>query len=299
MFRLIVILLLTTCTVAFEFFPAIAAESSPPVQNTNQQIYQVQGLVLEVKPQEKSVRIKHEDIPGYMKAMTMDFEVKDTNELTGIEAGDPVTFRMIVNDTYGWIEQIRKTGPKQNDLPTTGSFRTVREVQALNPGDLMPEYHFTNQLGQAFSTTQFKGQVLAINFLFTRCPFPTFCPQTARYFAEAQQKLSTNKVAGTNWHLLTISFDPEFDTPSILKTYAQNYHCDPQHWTFATGKLVDITAIGEQFGLTFWRDETGSLSHNLRTAVIDPSGKVQKIFIGNEWTSDELVGEILKATTKK
>src|SRR5690606_19548800 len=131
---------------------------------TNQQIFQVKGVVVEVTPEEKSVKIKHEEIPGYMAAMTMYFDVKDTNELAGVEAGHPVAFRMIVTENYGWIDQIRITGPKQNDLPTTGAFRLTRDVEPLEVGDRIPEYHFTNQLGQAFSTAQFTGKVWAINF---------------------------------------------------------------------------------------------------------------------------------------
>jgi protein SCO1/2 len=296
-----VFLLLSFATVALT---ARALETNLPgtvnsSPSSNEQVFQVKGLVLELKPAEKSVKIKHEEVPGYMPAMTMWFDVKEANELAGIEAGDPVAFRMIVTDTYGWIDQIRKTGPKQNDLPTTGPFRLVRDVEPLNEGGRLPEYHFTNQLGQAFSTAQFKGQVLAINFLFTRCPFPTFCPQTARYFTTTQQKLLSSSNAPTNWHLLTISFDPEFDKPDVLKRYAEHYDYNSNYWTFATGALIDITAIGDQLGLKFWRDGNGGFDHNLRTVVIDPSGRVQKIFVGNEWTPEELVTEMTLAPGKK
>jgi protein SCO1/2 len=282
--------------------PALASEPIAPntlsSQSTNTAEYSVKGVVLEVNPAEKSVKIKHDEIPGYMAAMTMSFDVKDTNELNGIEAGDPVAFRMLVTDTYGWIDHIKKTGPKQNVLPTTGHFRFVRDVQLLNPGDLLPDYKLTNQLGEVISTKQFKGQALAISFLFTRCPFPTFCPLTARRLAETQDKLLQRSNAPTNWQLLTISFDPEFDTPSVLKAFGENYGYNPAHWTFATGALTDVTAIGEQLGLTFWRDETGSFSHNLRTVVFDATGRVQKGLIGNDWTSDELATELIKAAAK-
>ena len=143
-----------------------------------------------MRPGDKEVEIKHEEIPGYLPAMTMPFEVRDTNELAGLEVGDAVSFRMIVTDTEGWIEAIRKiAAPATNALPTTGPFRLVRDVEPLNIGDPLPEYHFTNQLGQAVSTSQFKGKAVAITFLFTRCPFPTFCPLMANQFAEAQEKL--------------------------------------------------------------------------------------------------------------
>jgi protein SCO1 len=303
MFRLFLLLSLTVFVLTPPCGKASPAPASPNSRtapaNTNQQVYQVKGTVIEVLPKEKTVKIKHEEIPGYMPAMTMPFDVKNTNELAGLEAGDAVSFRMIVTGKEGWIDQIRKLGvAERNNLPTTGPFRLVRDVEPLNVGDLMPEYRFTNQLGQAVNTAQFKGQALAITFLFTRCPFPTFCPLMANNFAEAQKKLLAMTNGPTNWHLLTISFDPQFDTPAVLKSYAEFHGYDPRHWTFATGALIDITAIGEQFGLAFWHDETGGISHNLRTVVVDARGRVQKMFVGNKWTSDELVEEMVKAAKK-
>jgi len=267
---------------------------TPP--NTHQKIFEVKGVVIAVKPREKSIEIKHEEIPGYMPAMTMPFDVRNTNELAGLQPGDSVSFRMLVTDTEGWIDQIRKLAtPATNLTPTSSPLRLVREVEPLSVGDPLLDYHFTNQLGQAISTAQFKGNALAITFLFTRCPFPNFCPLMANHFAEAQQKLLTMPNAPTNWQLLTISFDPDFDKPAILKAYAERYKYDPAHSSFATGALIDITALAEQVGLTFWHDETGNISHNLRTVVVDASGRVRKIFSGNQWSSSELVQEMLNA----
>ncbi len=268
-------------------------------QSTNRQEFQVKGVVQAVRLRQKEVEIKHEAVLGYMPAMTMPFEVRDTNELAGLEPGQPVTFRLIVTDTEGWIDQIRKSAPPTNAPPTSGPFRLVRDVEPLAVGDPLPEYHFTNQFGQAFSTARYRGQALAITFLFTRCPYPNFCPRMANNFQEAQQKLLTLANGPTNWQLLTISFDPDFDRPAVLKAYAEAHQCDPRHWTYATGELIDITAIAEQFGMTFWHDETGGISHNLRTAVVDASGRVQKVFAGNEWNSAELVAELVQAAGKR
>ncbi len=267
---------------------------TPP--NTHQKIFEVKGVVIAVKPREKSIEIKHEEIPGYMPAMTMPFDVRNTNELTGLQPGDSVSFRMLVTDTEGWIDQIRKLAiPATTLTSASGPLRLVREVEPLSVGDPLPDYHFTNQFGQPISTAQFKGDALAITFLFTRCPFPNFCPLMANHFAEAQQKLLALPNAFTNWQLLTISFDPDFDKPAILKAYAERYKYDPAHSSFATGALIDITALAEQVGLIFSHDETGNISHNLRTVVVDASGSVRKIFSGNQWSSSELVQELLNA----
>lgn len=271
-------------------------KAAVPNPDTNLQTFQVTGVVQSVDWREKQVTIKHQAVVGYMPAMTMPFDVKNTNELTGLAPGQPVTFRLNVTAMEGWIDRIRPQAPPDtNEPPANAPVRIARDVEPLAVGDLLPDYEFTNQFGQPVSTAQFKGQALAITFLFTRCPYPTFCPRMANNFEETQQKLLASPQSSTHWQLLTISFDPQFDTPPVLKAYAEAHHYQPAHWTFATGRLIDITAIAEQFGLAFWHDETGSISHTLRTAVITPAGRVQKIFPGNNWTSDELVAEMLKA----
>jgi protein SCO1/2 len=266
---------------------------------SNQQVYLVNGVVTAVTPSEKSVEIKHEAIPNYMPAMTMPFDVKDTNLLAGLEPGQRVAFRLVVTPSRGWIEEIRKLGPpSSNVVSRSDGFSFVREVEPLNIGELLPEYQFTNELGDPFSTARFKGQALAITFLFTRCPYPNFCPRMANDFEEAQQKLPKMPNAPTNWHLLTVSFDPEFDKPAMLKAYAQGHLYNPARWTFATGDLDGVTAFGQLFGLAFYHDETGSITHNLRTAVIGASGRLQRVFEGNKWSSDELVTELVRAAAK-
>ena len=176
----------------------------------------------------------------------------------------------------------------------TARLDEIRLHQPLQIGDALPEYHFTNELGQAVSLSQYKGKALALTFIFTRCPLPNFCPRMSTNFEEVQKKMAATSNGPTNWHLLTITFDPEFDTPAVLKSYAQRFGADPEHWNFLTGDLTEITAIAEQFGETFWREQ-GALNHNLRTVVVNSNGRVQNILQGNTWASEELAKELTKA----
>jgi len=290
---LILVLLAISCGKA----PGPSSTSTAIAQNTNQRVFQVQGVIKSIKPAQKEIEIKHEEIPGYMPGMTMPFDVRDTNELTGLQPGQTVSFRLIVTATDGWIDHLQPVAAKPEPASAIStSTPPIRVVQALQLHEPLPEYHFTNQLGQAVSTTQFKGSALAITFLFTRCPFPTFCPRLANDFEEAQQKLLTLPGGPTNWQLLTISIDPEFDRPEVLKAYAEVHHYDPAHWSFLTGDLADVSAFGDLFGLAFWHDSNGSITHNMRTAVIDTDGRLQHVFEGKDWTSAELVAELVKAT---
>jgi protein SCO1 len=268
------------------------------------QVFQVRGTVEEVLPDGDKVRLAHERIPGYMEAMTMVFDVKRTNELAGISAGDIVSFRMVVTSDDGWIEDLKRIGkapPKPAPPPMPESTRVVKDVEELQVGDKLPDYRFTNQLGQAISTGDFRGRALAFTFIFTRCPFPVYCPRMSGNFAAVQRQLKQMPDAPTNWHLLTISFDAAHDTPALLKAYAEGYQHDPAHWTFATGDAGEISALGDHFGLLFWwpdPKDRGNISHNVRTVVLDPQGLVQKIYTDNEWKVDDLAAELVKAARK-
>ncbi len=286
---------------------ACRRESTPPAStpasatvNTNREYYQAKGVVQEIKAEARSVVIKHEEVPNYMAAMTMPFDVKSADELRDLQPGDAVSFRIVVAGDDAWIDQIKKlsAAPKLSELPQNGQFRVTRDVEPLKVGDLLPNYHFTNQLGQAVSTAQFKGQALAFTFFFIRCPYPTFCPLMSKNFSDTQRKLLALANGPTNWHLLSVSFDPEFDSPEALKSYARPYNCDPKHWDFVTSDLVEITALADQVGENFWH-EGPSITHNLRTVVVDAQGRIQKIIPENKWTSDELVAEIVKAAAAK
>jgi len=177
-------------------------------------------------------------------------------------------------------------------------FRVLPNVADLKPGDPVPDYSFTNQLGQPFHLADFHGQALAVTFIFTRCPYPVFCPRMSDNFAQVQ-KLLVNRADGpTNWQLLSVTFDPKFDTPKTMNAYGQRWKADPAHWTLATGSFDQIEPFAVSVGLFFGRDVAiGDQNHNLRTLVIDPDGRLRQILVGNQWTAEELV-EILVASAR-
>ncbi len=264
---------------------------------TPEQTFVVNGLVKELEPDGKTVVIRHEAISNYMAAMTMPFEVRDPKELRGLKPGDAISFHLVVTSKEGWIEGIAQRQKSPEAWPAPSAVHVSRAVEPLDEGDLLPDYHFTNELGEAVSLGQYKGRVLAFTFFFTSCPFPNFCPRLTGNFAEAAAQLRQMPGAPARWHLLSISFDPKHDTPQRLQAYAQNAHYDPGHWSFLTGNPVQISELADQFGENFWA-EGGSISHNLRTVVVDARGRVRKIYQGNKWTSAELVREMIKANAQ-
>ncbi len=282
--------------------------ASSAVTDTNREIYAVKGVLKELKPDGKTAVIAHERIPDYMEPMVMDFEVKEKRELAGLRAGDYLSFRLIVTTNDAWIDQVQKLAPpntnRQPDKITLpagegtnakpATFRKSPVVEALEVGQKVPDYKFTNHLDQPVNLGAMKGRAFALTFIFTRCPLPTFCPRMSGNFATAQQKLLERAGAPTNWMLFSVSFDPEFDTPARLARYAGSYAVNTNHWQFLVSDFWNIDGITEQLGVVFYKDQ-GSINHNLRTAVFDTQGRLQRVFVSNDWNVDEFVDEVIKA----
>jgi protein SCO1 len=262
---------------------------------TNVQTFAAKGVVKELKADGRTAVIKHAAISNYMDAMTMPFEAKEPKELAGLQPGDEISFRLQVTETESWIDRISKIGTvalEANQYTAGSPVAAAQTVPARHP---LLDYKFTNELGQAVSLGEFRGQALAITFFFTRCPVPNFCPRLSKNFQEASQKLSALTGAPTNWHFLSVSFDTEFDTPAVLKVYGESYHYDSKHWNFLTGQPEKIRELARLSGVEIEND--GALfNHNFRTMIIDGGGRLQMTFPIGGNLSDAIVGEILKAS---
>jgi protein SCO1 len=254
------------------------------------QTFGARGVVLEIKPGDMEVVIRHQAITNYMDAMTMPFKVKNVQELSGLQAGDEVNFQLHVTETESWVDHFSKTGLREKIKKNSET-----EAAKANPSEKpLLDYKFTNELGQAVSFNDFHGQALAITFFYTRCPLPEFCPRLSKNFQEASEKLEVMTNAPTNWHFVSVSFDPQFDTPDRLKNYGESYHYDPVHWSFFTGPPDKIGELAHGVGVEYETDE-GTINHNFRTLIVDPNGHLQMIFPTSGDLSDQIVSEILKA----
>jgi protein SCO1/2 len=254
--------------------------------------FPVEGVVKSL-PDSSTVVVSHQPVAGYMDAMTMPFKAAQPRELAGLQVGDRITFRLLVTDTTSWIDQVKRTGtaPATEKKEAGSSSPAPPPVKRRHP---LRSFKFTDELGRAISLDDLRGQALAITFFFTRCPVPDFCPRLSRNFQEASQKLLAQPNAPTNWHFLSVSFDPEFDTPAVLKAYAEGYHYDSRHWSFLTGPADKLAEFAAQSDVTFTRDG-GFYNHNFRTLIVNAAGDLQMIFPTSGDLSDALVAEMLKA----
>ena len=264
--------------------------------------YLVRGVLKEVKQDELQLVIAHEAIPNFMEAMTMPFHVKDPAVLTSVAVGKAISFHLHVTETESWIDHIETLGASQS-MPA--GFRALSEIslipevknnssatnQSSNP---LRTCKFTNELGQAVSLSDFRGQAIALTFFFTRCPIPEFCPRLSRNFEAVQRKLKSMENAPANWRLLSVTFDPAHDTPDVLKAYGTSYQYDPQHWSFLTGPADKIAELAQSCDVKFDPDN-GLFNHNFRTLIIDAGNHLQMVFPTSGDISESILQELLKA----
>jgi protein SCO1/2 len=265
--------------------------SAPPVSTSTNQTYSVRGVVQAILSDHRHVTVKHEAIPGYMAAMTMDFSVRDTNALASLALGDEISFTLVVTADDDWIENLQRTGKTGAVTPSGWS---IIEPE-LEVGDPLPDAEFTSESGRLIHFSDFRGRAVAFTFFFTSCPLPEYCPRMNRNFSEVQKILMADTNAPANWQLLSISFDSAFDSPQILQGYAGFYRStNADRWLFAIASTNTLRALAPKLDFRFWR-ENGTLSHNLRTVVLDGSGKIFKQFDGNDWTPAQLADAIRAA----
>lgn len=270
-----------------------ASVSDPAVR-----VFSTRGLVLALQPGKQIVVIRHGAISNYMDAMTMPFKVKDPAQFKGLQRGSEINFELHVGADESWVANISQTG--FTSLPPAAVDADIPPGNATIPvphprNDLL-RYAFTNELGQPVTLSDFPGQALAITFFYTRCPLPDYCPRLSKNFAEASQQLEALPHGPANWHFLSISFDPEFDSPEILQAYGRLYHADSAHWSFLTGPKDKIRELARGCGVTM-QDADGTINHNFRTLIIDASGHLQMVFPTGGDLSSEIVSEIIKGSS--
>jgi protein SCO1/2 len=274
----------------FALVLALAAVTScrqaPPARQ-----FELVGQILAVNPERNEVTIKHQDIKGFMPGMTMPFTVQDPALLRDRQPGDLVTATLVVEEVKAYLSTLTKTG--HQDVPEAPATPASRELKI---GEAVEDSAFLNQDGALASLRELRGHRVAMTFVYTRCPLPEFCPLMDRHFVSIQKTLATDP-AMADVRLVTVTIDPAYDTPAVLKAHAARLGADPKVWSFLTPEPAGAAAFFEQFGLLVERegDGPGDITHNLRTLVIDPDGRLASIRTGNDWTPAQLIAD-LRAT---
>lgn len=252
--------------------------------------YKLTGRVVSKQPDSQQLIVDNDDIPGFMGAMTMSYPVKDPDGFQRVQPRDVIRADIVVEQPGKfWLEHLTVTGKAAAQAPAQGP-----TPQVLAVGDAVPDVPMVNQDGKTLHFAQFKGKAVLLTFIYTRCPFPDYCPLLSRQFAAIQKELATNPEDYRETHLISVSFDPNYDKPPVLREYGLSYLAhDPkgfEHWDFVSTTPADLRKLAGSFGLTYYEDG-GLISHAMNTILLAADGTVAHM-----WPDDGLpVSEVVDA----
>lgn len=256
------------------------------------QRYELKGRIVSFNKAQQQVVIQHEEVPGFMEAMTMPFTLREDSAYDVMRVGDRIQATLVVND-----ERTRLENPVITQvIPSAASAKPTDGPTEPEIGASVPDAALVNQDGKQIRLQQYRGRALVLTFIYTRCPLPDYCTLMSNNFAALKRELDRSAELGDRARLLSITLDPAYDTPKVLRSYGaahtENYEGEKfERWEFVTGKPEEIQRVANFFGLSY-RLEGEQINHSLRTAVIAPDGKLYKLYRGNEWKPSEVLKDL-------
>ncbi len=261
--------------------------------------YTLRGVVREVDTASGVVTIAHEELPGFMKAMTMDFTPKDRANLGEVGIGDEVEGPLDVTTKGGKVEDynlrslaVIKPAPRTLSLDFSSGTATIGiKPSALKLGEPVPDFAMTTQEGKTLRLSDLRGEVVVLTFIYTRCPLPDYCPAMDKRFRTMSEKLSAVRGRSRGVRLLSISFDPEHDTPETLQKHAETQGAKPPLWTYAVASHEELSKVAPRLGLIYG-PMPGEIRHNLCTAVVARDGTLARLDVGaagKSWTAEDML----------
>ena len=272
-------------------------QSTQASSDSGAQVYHLRGKIVSTDPAHGIVVVDHQAIPGFMDAMTMPYPLKDPNIISDLHPGDVITADVLVSKTstqtvlLDHIDVIAQSKP---------DYRPAVIYHVPAPGDAVPDFTLRNEDGRIIHLRQFRGKEVLITFIYTRCPLPNFCPLVTHNFAVIDKELAKTPALYARTHLLSVSFDPDHDTPERLKAYGEEYIGSDskqafEHWDFAVAPKPALMEMAKYFdvGLTYEPDQT--ITHTMSTTLIGTDGKVVRFYPGNDWTPQQVLADVKQA----
>ena len=275
--------------------PSKETTTPPAKASANAKRYEVIGQILVVSADKQTISIKHQDIVGYMPAMTMTFPVATPELMKDRVPGETIKATLEVGDSMGRLIEITHTG--NEPMPDKSNVASLA-AGVLEQGEDAPDAALIDQNNKRRSFSEWKGRPTLLTFIYTRCPLPNFCPLMDRNFVAIQKAGAADPKLAGKFRLVSVTFDPDFDTPAVLKAHAKKLGADENLWTFLTADRITVERFAAKFGVGVVREGPGDITHNLRTALIGADGKVLMIYPGAEWSTNTALADLREAVAR-
>ena len=296
-----VLLLLAMAAISLGMIGCRGTANSPAVSKNASQQYPVRGIVVSIDPSNGEVLLKHDAIPGLMPAMTMSYRLENPSILSELHPGDLITATLLADHDAAGPTNLRLTNIVVI-AQARPDYRPDVNYHVPAKGDDVPDFTLLNQSGRTIDLKQFRGKVVLMTFIYTRCPLADFCPRMSRNFATIDKTLQSDPALYKNTHLLSVSFDPTYDTPKVLRSYGGAYTGNYvketfQHWDFAAPSVAELPKMEQFFDVGVTPAKNGTLQHSLSTVVIGKDGKIFAFWPTNDWTPAEVLAEVHSAAS--
>jgi protein SCO1 len=245
------------------------------------------------------VTLDGEDVPGFMEAMTMDYKLADPSVVSELHPGDRITAKVLaekVGDSYGDVrlDNIVVISQARPDYKPPVAYHVP------TAGDVVPDFKLLNQSGRTIHLNQFKGKFVLMTFIYTRCQLADYCPRMSHNFADIDKALAADPALYQQTHLISVSFDPTYDTPKVLRSYGGAYTGNYTnerflHWDFAAPPEKELPAMTQFFNVGVTPGDNKSLTHSLSTVLVGKDGKIIDWYPTNEWKPEEVLAAIKKS----
>ncbi len=267
------------------------AAARPAAVSAAAKRYALKGIITAVDPAKAQITISHEEIPGYLPAATTPFSVRDDPKVVGLlRPGDRIEATLVVDGDRSFLEQVLTKGFVPTPTPPGSGAILPEPNKAVAVGEAVPDFSLTDQTGRTVRLSQFRGEPVALTFVYTRCPVATACPLTMARFAKLDAALARERFG----RLLAVTVDPESDTVAALADYAKRIGADPSRWKFLTGDPRALAHVAETFGVLYHPDR-GQIVHSQAVAVVDPSGRLATVYYGEQWEPEQILRDLEKA----
>ena len=271
----------------------VGAAACAPAEPPQPRSYALTGQVLAINTSQTALTVKHDDIEDFMMGMTMTFPVEEGTDLSGLTVGDTIEATLEVAGTTARLRDVKRTGSAP--LPANTN-EVALAAGLLEVGDEVPDAALIDQADNRRSLAEWTGMATIYGFTYTTCPLPNFCPLIDRQFAALQARIAADPDLAARARIVSVSIDPEHDTPAVLAAHAEGLGANHDIWTFLTGDVATVDRVAGRFGVGIVRPEEGNeISHNLRTTLVGPDGRVAAIYPGGDWTVDQVLDDLRAA----
>ena len=258
--------------------------------------FHLKGTVVQIDKSQNHLVVDHEEIPGFMGAMTMPYPIADPKDLDRLSPGDQITADVVASQSEIHLENIVVVKKSDGKTPPPGA-----GLQPSDQGAQVPDFTLVNEDGKRIRLQQYRGKSVLLTFIYTRCPLPDYCPLMSHNFAEIEKALAKSPELYAKTHLLSVSFDSQFDTPEMLRKYARQFVSDRgphtyEHWEFATVPAAEKTDVTKFFDV-FISEQEGQITHSMSTAIIAPDGRVYKTYSSNDWKPTDALADLTASVT--